>query len=48
MVLTILSIQQQLNVSISEVEDLLICLILDGKVKGRVDQVNGRVELEKL
>lgn len=38
---------KQLNVSISEVEDLLICLILDGKVKGRVDQVNGRVELEK-
>ncbi len=31
-----------------EVEDLVIALILDGKVKGRIDQVNGRVELDKL
>jgi COP9 signalosome complex subunit 2 len=40
--------EQQLNVSTAEVEDLLVCLILDGKIKGRVDQVNGRVELDKL
>ena len=33
-------IAQQLNVGEGEVEALLIPLILDGRVKGRIDQVN--------
>lgn len=39
---------QQLNIETDEVEDILIGLILDGKVKGRVDQVNGRLELDRM
>lgn len=31
----------------SEVEELLIELILDGKVEGRIDQVAMRLELDK-
>lgn len=34
------SIAQQLNVPAGEVEQLLISLILDGRVAGRIDQVN--------
>ena len=30
-----------------EVEELLIGLILDGKVEGRIDQVTMRLELDK-
>ena len=33
-------IAQQLNVPTPDVEQLLISLILDGRVKGRIDQVN--------
>lgn len=33
-------IAQQLNVAAGDVEALLISLILDGRVKGRIDQVN--------
>ena len=33
-------IAQQLNVPAPDVEQLLISLILDGRVKGRIDQVN--------
>jgi len=36
---------RQLNVDKTEVEDLLIGLILEGKVKGRIDQVGARLEL---
>ncbi|KAJ7597344.1 PCI domain-containing protein [Mycena floridula] len=36
----------QLNVDIQEVEELLIGLILEGKVEGRIDQVGMRLELE--
>ena len=39
---------QQLNVEIHEVEDLLIGLILEGKVDGRIDQVGMRLELDKM
>ena len=35
-----------MNVDKEEVEDLLIGLILEGKVKGRIDQVGARLELE--
>jgi COP9 signalosome complex subunit 2 len=31
----------------AEVEELLIALILEGKVEGRIDQVNMRLELTK-
>ena len=37
---------QQLNVEREEVEDLLITLILEGKVEGRIDQVGMRLELD--
>ncbi|KAK7063850.1 PCI domain-containing protein [Favolaschia claudopus] len=36
---------KQLNVEISEVEELLIGLILEGKVEGKIDQVGMRLEL---
>jgi COP9 signalosome complex subunit 2 len=38
---------KQLNVSIEEVEELLIGLILEGKVEGRIDQVGMRLELDR-
>ncbi|KIP11710.1 hypothetical protein PHLGIDRAFT_27735 [Phlebiopsis gigantea 11061_1 CR5-6] len=38
---------KQLNVEIEEVEELLISLILEGKVEGRIDQVAMRLELDK-
>lgn len=38
---------QQLNVDVIEVEDLLVGLILEGKVEGKIDQVGMRLELEQ-
>jgi len=38
---------KQLNVEIAEVEELLIGLILEGKVDGRIDQVGMRLELDR-
>jgi len=38
---------KQLNVDKDEVEDLLIGLILEGKVEGRIDQVAMRLELDR-
>ncbi|KIJ66370.1 hypothetical protein HYDPIDRAFT_26724 [Hydnomerulius pinastri MD-312] len=38
---------KQLNVEIAEVEELLIGLILEGKVEGRIDQVGMRLELDR-
>lgn len=38
---------QQLNVEKDEVEELLIGLILEGKVDGRIDQVSMRLELDR-
>jgi len=38
---------KQLNVEIDDVEELLIGLILEGKVEGRIDQVAMRLELDR-
>jgi hypothetical protein len=38
---------KQLNVDSNEVEELLIDLILEGKIDGKIDQVNMRLELDK-
>ncbi|KAI0081130.1 PCI-domain-containing protein [Panus rudis PR-1116 ss-1] len=38
---------KQLNVTRDEVEELLIGLILEGKVEGRIDQVGMRLELDR-
>ncbi|TFK41917.1 PCI domain-containing protein [Crucibulum laeve] len=38
---------RQLNVEVTEVEELLIGLILEGKVEGRIDQVGMRLELDR-
>jgi hypothetical protein len=38
---------KQLNVDANEVEVLLIDLILEGKIDGKIDQVNMRLELDK-
>jgi len=38
---------RQLNVDTEEVEELLIGLILEGKVEGRIDQVGMRLELDR-
>ena len=43
----LLTIQKQLNVDANEVEELLIDLILEGKIDGKIDQVNMRLELDK-
>ncbi|KAG7670147.1 putative COP9 signalosome complex subunit 2 [Nannochloris sp. 'desiccata'] len=40
-------VANQLNVDVSEVEQLLIGLILDGKIAGRIDQLQQVLELEK-
>ncbi|KAL1924125.1 uncharacterized protein VTP21DRAFT_7160 [Calcarisporiella thermophila] len=40
-------ISRQLNIPEVEVEDLLIGLILDNKISGRIDQVNQRLELDR-
>ncbi|RKP10241.1 PCI domain-containing protein [Thamnocephalis sphaerospora] len=41
------SIAQQLNITSNEVEELLIGLVLDGKIDGRIDQVSQRLELKR-
>ncbi|KAJ3558997.1 hypothetical protein NM688_g605 [Phlebia brevispora] len=38
---------KQLNVDIDEVEELLVGLILEGKVEGRIDQISMRLELDR-
>jgi len=38
-------VSKQLGVPAQDVEDLLVGLILDNKVAGRIDQVNQRLEL---
>jgi len=38
---------KQLNVATQEVEELLVGLILEGKVEGRIDQVTMRLELDR-
>ncbi|KAI9364925.1 PCI domain-containing protein [Zopfochytrium polystomum] len=39
-------VSKHLNVPSQEVEDLLVSLILDNKVAGKIDQVNQRLELD--
>ena len=39
-------ISNELNVTPKEVEDLMVGLILDNKIRGRIDQVNQLLELE--
>jgi len=39
-------VSQELNITPKEVEDLMVGLILDAKIRGRVDQVNQLLELE--
>lgn len=38
---------QQLNIDKDEVEEILVGLILEGKVEGRIDQVGARLELDR-
>lgn len=38
---------QQLNIEKDEVEEILVGLILEGKVEGRIDQVGARLELDR-
>lgn len=40
-------ISQELNIDVSEVENLLVSCILDNSVHGRIDQVNQLLELNK-
>lgn len=39
-------IHQQVKVTRDELEDLLVSEILDGHIKGRIDQVGGFLELK--
>lgn len=39
--------KQQLNIPETEVEDILVALILDDKIQGRIDQVAQRLELDR-
>lgn len=38
--------QQQLTISSDDVEEILVALILDGRIKGQIDQVSGKLELD--
>ncbi|SAM01721.1 hypothetical protein [Absidia glauca] len=40
-------IAKQLNISSEEVEEILVGLILDGKIAGQIDQVTNRLELDQ-
>jgi len=42
----ILFLAQELNITSKEVEDLMVSLILDNKIRGRIDQVNQLLELD--
>ena len=44
---TQLTMVKQLNVERDEVEEILIDLILEGKVQGRIDQVGMRLEIDR-
>ena len=39
---------QTLNLSNSEVENLVVSLILDGRINAKVDQINGIIVLKRL
>lgn len=38
---------RQLGISSDEIEEILVSLILDEKVQGRIDQVSKRLELDR-
>jgi len=38
---------QQLGISDEQVEEIIVALILDDKIHGRIDQVTGRLDLDK-
>ncbi|KAG2177107.1 hypothetical protein INT43_007763 [Umbelopsis isabellina] len=40
-------ISKQLNIPVEDVEELLVTLILDKKIAGRIDQIQQRLEIEK-
>jgi COP9 signalosome complex subunit 2 len=40
-------IAKQLNITDFEVEELLVELIMDEKIKGRIDQITGQLNLTK-
>ncbi|KAF7731243.1 COP9/signalosome complex subunit Csn2 [Apophysomyces ossiformis] len=40
-------VSKQLNIPVEDVENLLVGLILDEKISGRIDQVNHRLELDR-
>jgi len=42
----ILFLAQELNITSKEVEDLMVSLILDNRIRGRIDQVNQMLELD--
>lgn len=42
---TLAFVAKQLNISVTEVEDIIGFLIVDGKLKGRINQSNGTVEI---
>lgn len=42
------SLADKLNIHRSEVEGLVVSLILDDKIKGKIDQVNGILMLDRL
>ncbi|KAK9464445.1 PCI domain-containing protein [Lipomyces arxii] len=37
---------QTLSITNDEMEELLVMLILDGQIQGKIDQINGRLEIE--
>jgi COP9 signalosome complex subunit 2 len=40
--------KQTLSLSQREVESLVVSLILDGRIKGKIDQVKGYIVLDRL
>jgi len=38
---------QQLSIPDEQVEEIVVALILDEKIQGRIDQVTGRLELDR-
>jgi len=40
-------IVQQLSIPDEQVEEIVVALILDEKIQGRIDQVTGRLELDR-
>lgn len=43
----LITVLQQLNIPVEDVEELLVTLILDKKISGRIDQVQQRLEIQQ-